>query len=251
MYFYLYDAFLREKKYAATIARIESRLQTLGIHGRSDKLTILKSMKELAESAIKRGADTVVAVGDDQMVNRLMSVVANADVVLGIIPFGKSTRIAEYLGIPKGVQACDVLSARIIERIDLAKANETYFLSFLDVTPDTELFLECDGGKYHIEPIRGAHAVSVHNFGLHGRNPRDGILETVIQQVPHNAGGPRLFRKNASAVSIIPMRTMKIRSFRASLPAYADGQTVVKTPITVNVVPKKLRVIVGKNRRFI
>lgn len=252
MYAYLYDAFLRQPKFGARLARIEGRLHDLGIHGKIEKLTLLKSFKELAEAAIKRGAETIVAVGDDQTVSKIIGVIAEHNVTLGIIPFGKSTRVAEFLGIPEGVAACDVLSARIVEQVDLGRANDTYFLSFLQLAPAHELILECDGGKFHIEPVRGQHSVIVYNFGPAGRDPRDGVLETVISREPAEPGGLKLFRGRPSGrQSVVPIKHMRIKSFKGSLPAYADGQTVVKTPLTVSVAPRKLKVIVGKNRKFV
>lgn len=249
MYFYLYDAFLRDKKYERTLAKIEGRLLELGILGKSEKLTLLKSMRDVVKNAIKRGADTIVAVGDDQTVSKIITHIADEDVILGIIPLGSHTKLAASLGIPRGVAACDILSSRIVERIDLGKANDAFFVSFLELAPSQELLLECDQGAYHIEPDGKPHAVFVYNFGAEGRDPRDGMLELVVRSSGDEKGG--LFRKGSgSTPSLFPVRHVKIKSFGRSVAAHADGQTVVKTPMTVQVIPKKLRVIVGKNRGF-
>ncbi len=250
MYCYIYDAFLRDKRYETTIARIESRLLDLEIQGKAEKLTILKSMKELVDGAIKRGAKTIVAIGDDQTVSKIISIVADKEMTLGMIPIGDHHRIADFLGIPRAEKACDVLSARIVEQLDLGKANNAYFLSFLDIPAAKELRIECDEGKFVIEPSDGNHGISVYNFGAGGHDPRDGILELVIRRQEAPSGASHFFKKSGAEQSIFPLRSMLIKSSRASLPAYADGQTVVKTPLTVTVVPKKLRVIVGKNRQF-
>lgn len=247
MYFFLYDAFLREKKFEVTLARIESRLFDLGLQGKSEKLTILKSMKELVESAIKRGADTIVAVGNDQTMSKIIRIIADRDVILGFLPVGGRSVLADVLGIPQAEKACDVLSARIIERLDLGKANDAYFLSFLELTPSKELLIECDG-NYHIEPAGGEHSLSIFNFGHQGRDPRDGVLEAVVR--PEEQGRRGLFRRETSAMSVFSFRTMRVKSLGKSVPAYADGQTVVKTPVTVSVVPGKVRIIVGKRRQF-
>lgn len=250
MYFYLYDVFLRDKRYASTLAKIEGRLLALGIQGKSEKLTVLKSMKEIVDAALKRGATTIVAVGDDQTLSKLISCIAEKDVVLGIIPIGQHTDVAHALGIPKAEKACDVLSARIVELLDLGKANTSYFLSFLNLPSAKDLLIECEQGQYHIEPDGSPHAVSVYNFGHRNNNPRDGELELVIERSEQRQGMGRIFQKQHAHASVFPTTMCKIKSYSASLPAYADGQTVVKTPLTVTVVPRKLRVIVGKGRRF-
>lgn len=249
MYFYLYDAFLRDRKYERALAKIESRLLTLGLNGKSEKLTLLKSMRDLVDSAKKRGADTIVAIGDDQTMSKIIGLLADDDVTLGCIPLGQHLRLAEYLGIPEGVGACDVLSSRIVEHLDLGKANDSYFLSFLDLDPSKELLIDCEKGQYHIEPQGEAHHVSVHNFGGMGIDPRDGKLELVVQQA--DGKEDRGFgKKKRAKPTILSLSTMKIKSFGRSVAAHADGQTVIKTPMTVQVVPKKLRIIVGKNRKF-
>lgn len=251
MYGYVYDAFLRERKYDTILAKIEGRLLELGIQGRSEKLTILKSIKDLAEACIRRGADTLVVVGDDQTVSKIISIIADHDVILGIIPMGEHNRVAQYLGIPSGLAACDVLSTRIVERVDLGKANDTYFLSFLDVAAGSELFVDC--GDFTVETGKQPQTLSVYNFGGQGHSPRDGKLEAVmrpVQQGEAKKGG--LFRKAHEVdETIISLTKARIKSFAGSLPAHADGQTVVKTPIALSVEPKKMRVIVGKNRQFV
>ena len=62
MYFYFYDTFVSDKKNEQLLGKIENRLIELGINGRTEKLTVLKNMKELIEDAIKKGAHTIVAV---------------------------------------------------------------------------------------------------------------------------------------------------------------------------------------------
>lgn len=250
MYFYLYDAFLRDKKYERILAKIEGRLLELNILGKSEKLTLLKSMRDVVKNAIKRGAETIVAVGDDQTVSKIITHVADEDIILGIIPIGNNTQLASSLGIPQGIASCDILSSRIVERIDLGKANDAFFVSYLELSPSQELLLECDHGSFHIEPTGKPHTITIYNFGDEGKDPRDGILELVVRSPGEGKSG--IFRKSMhSTPSLFPIQQVKIKSFGRSVAAHADGQTVIKTPMTVQVIPKKLRVIVGKKRRFV
>jgi hypothetical protein len=144
MYYYLFDSPLADNKYSSIVNRIEFRIIELGINGRMDRLTILKNMRELIESAIKRGAETIVVVGDDTAVARAVSIVARYNVTLGIIPVGPHQLIARALGIPEGEAACDVLSKRVVRTIDLGKVNDQYFLFSLDI-PAQDVTVECDG----------------------------------------------------------------------------------------------------------
>lgn len=249
MYAYLYDAYLRSSKYDRLLAKIESRLYTLGLQGKTEKLTILKSMKELVESVIRRGADTIVAVGNDSTLNKLVNLLLHRDVLLGYIPIDGENVVARGLGIPNEIGACDILSTRIVQRLDVGRANTTYFLSHLAVEPSDELLIEGNEGKFVIEPDRGLHTVTFFNFGPRGSDPRDGKLELTI--VPSSQNTKKsFFHKKDITPSVLPIKTARIQCLARSVAAFADGQTVAKTPIMISVEPKALRMIVGKERSF-
>src|SRR3989338_6787266 len=100
MYFYVYDSFLQDKKYAKILAEIEAKLIDLSIQGRTTKLNILNDMRELIGDAVRRGAETVVVLGDDKTVGRAINAIANLNVTLGVIPVGQGSHmIAHYFGI--------------------------------------------------------------------------------------------------------------------------------------------------------
>ena len=256
MYFYIYDSFLSDKKYENVLARIEARILELGINGRIEKLTILKNLKELVVDAIKKGADTVVAVGDDRIISKVVSIIAQySKVTLGIIPLGPENKIAQILGIPEGEQACDILSKRIIKKVDLGKVNDIYFISSLEITKGN-IKMECDG-QYQVEPQFSEGSISICNFGNIFKetklakkdisNPQDGILEAVIFS-PNK--GFNIFKKYYKRDSVFPIKKVKIKCETECVPLLLDGQIVVKTPATVEVAPKKLNIIVGRSRMF-
>ena len=250
MYYYLFDSPLAEKRYSALVNRIEFRIIELGINGRMDRLSILKNMQELIDSAVKRGAETIVIVGDDAAIARAVSIVAHYKVTLGIIPVGEHLAIPRALGIPEGEAACDVLSRRVIRTIDLGKANDQYFLFSLEV-PAQPVSIECDG-HYRISLLGIPRAFSICNFSpdhrqYHDCDPEDGMLEAIIKEEPE---GWNPFKKNQSVESVFPLRTAKIVCNDASIPITLDGGSVVKTPVNVEIAPKKLRVVVGKDRHF-
>ena len=253
MYFYIYDSFLNQKKYENILHRIERRIFDLGLSGYVEKLTILKSMKEIVGEAVRRNADTIVAVGNDQTVNKIISFLPNHSTVLGIIPVGEKNRIAHVLGVEEGEKACDTLSARIIEKIDLGKVNNCYFLSCLEIPYEENLTMECE--NYNIMPLAPQH-ISICNFGNIFKpglekmnNPKDGLLEAVITEKRKFSLGD-LFKQSTARASVFPIKRIKIKSAGESIPLVADGSTIVKTPVMVEVLPKRLKIIVGKNRLF-
>lgn len=256
MYYYVYDSFLSDKKYQPLLHKIETRLMDLGISGRTEKLTILKSFKEIVRDAASKGVDTLVAVGNDKTFSKVISFLTDHSIILGMVPIGPNNTIASMLGIPQGEAACNILSARIVEKIDLGKANNAYFISSLEIPTERDVVMDCGG--YNISPLSTANAISIRNFGLLDNNtigrkkissPTDGILEAVISS-QKKGGGFFKRRTQFTNDSVFPFKKIKIKCNKESLPIIADGQTTIKTPVTVEVIPKKLKVIVGKNRMF-
>lgn len=251
MYYYIYDSFLNNKKYESILIKVEARLTDLGINGKIEKLTILKSLKEMVEDSIKKGAETIVAVGDDSTLAKIITLVADQKVTLGFIPIGENNNLAAILGIPGGEAACDILSKRVVEKIDLGKANNQYFLFSLKI-PQGEVTLECND-KYTIKSQAANHSIKICNFVAgsdHEKNfnPKDGILEAVISGAPKKIWN--VFKREYHQDSVFPIKKVKIKSLKDQVALLADSQTVIKTPVTVEVAPKKLKIIVGKARQF-
>ncbi len=255
MYLYIYDSYLNNKKYEITLNKIEARLSDLGINGRIAKMTILKNMKETIEDGIKKGVETVVAVGNDQTLFDVIRIVAGQPIIVGYIPVGAKSKIANFLDIPAEEKACDVLSARLSERVDIGKINNHYFLSSVEVEQG-EVSIECDG-RYWITPKNPKNSVQICNFDhitQTGKNtfsnPQDGRMEVVIKPAGHTKGFFGFTGKVSNKGSIFPVRRLKIVSQAESVPVAVDGENVAKTPVTIEVVPRKLNIIVGKKRMF-
>ncbi len=254
MYTYIYDSFLTEKKYENLLFRMEARLLELGINGRVEKLTLLKSMKEIVADAVDRNSETVVVVGNDETVSKAISFLPAHKAVLGILPMGNNNSIADILGISQGIEACDILSKRIIERIDLGKANGRYFLSRLVIQDAAHVTLDCNGFQVSTQTPDGT--VEICNFSEASAddndvfsNPQDGILEAVIRPEIKKSWW-QTFNKSYNRASVFPIKKLRIRSTGENVTVLADGQTTLKTPVSIEIVPRELRVIVGKGRAF-
>lgn len=148
MYLYLYDSFLNNPRFNNKLVKIETRLTDLGIGGKISRLSPLKNLRELIDEEVKAGVKTVVAVGNDKTLVEVINVMAKCRVVLGYIPIGEQNSAAKILGIPVEEKACDVISARKIERIDLGKINGNYFLGDIKII-EGPVTLECEE-KYQV-----------------------------------------------------------------------------------------------------
>ncbi len=245
MYFYVFDSFLQERRYDGDVAAVETRLAQLGIQGRSEKITILKNIQEAVATAIKRGATTIVAVGNDHTVSKILHQVVANQLTLGVVPLGPEQTIAHYLGVPPGPKAADVLSRRIIRRLDLGQANNQYFLVSLAAPAESQV--TCDS-KFTVTSTDPSGRLVIANFntGLGRGRPTDGRLELVVETGQHR--GWRLFGRMTHG-SIFPFRQAKV-SCPGNATMVLDGHLAVKSPLVVDVAPKKLEVIVGPDRSF-
>lgn len=257
MYFYLFDSFLQERKYGKIKIKLELKITDLGLEGRIEQLTVLKNLSELISTAVKRGAKTIVAIGNDQTFSKVVESIANLglfDSVVGFVPIGKSI-FAKILGLPPEDLALDVLSSRLIQKIDLGKINNHYFLSSVRIT-SPKIFLEMEE-SYKVIPSSQIEEVSVYNFGYFPCpfsqrrvfNPKDGYLEAIITK--RKTSLLPFLKGNLEGDSLFFVKKIKIKPTEEEpLPVMLDNLKILKTPLTIEVEPVKLKVIVGKERMF-
>ena len=224
------------------MAKIEARTTDLGIGGRKRRLNILKNMAESIKEVIDKGAKTIITVGNDETFTQMVNIVADSNVTLGYIPLGRPNKIARALGVPSGELACEVLSNRLVETIDLGKVNHSYFFSSLEARGQMVL----KSGKYRITLLKN-QKVNICNFApriFNESSLRNGTLEIVISSSSIFSGTIR--------DSFFPVKKIKIDSQikKEPITVFADQSRILKTPLFVEVLPKKLKVIVGRERQF-
>jgi hypothetical protein len=147
------------------------------------------------------------------------------------------------------LSACDILSARLVEELDLGKVNSHFFLTSLRIPGAVSA--ECDG-RYTVSPLNGGE-ICVSNLSGDGRaasDPRDGRLETMVSAAP--TGFFRSIFKTSGAgtgTSVFPTEKIIVRSLaKTALLATADGQSYEDAEFKIEVAPRSLRVVVGKGR---
>lgn len=256
MHYYLYDTFLADKKYEKVIDRIKTRLLDLEIQGKHERLSLLKSIDELIVDEVKRGATSIIVVGNDKMFLKVVDAAAKNNVSLGLIPVGENNFLAECLGLPLDEAACDVIAARKIVNFDLGKIKNQYFFSNVKIIKNLDR-LNIQKDNFKIVPRADCESVEVVNFYLPSENDdyerkmrkssaQDERLELVIKRKGRKR---RWFGRSDKPQidSLIQGSEFEIKSFEY-LPALMDDFRVIKTPIKVEIEPAKLKVIVGKNR---
>ncbi len=247
-YFYLYDSYLQDRSHASELIRLETVLTDLGIQGKVGRLTLLKSVRDLVDSAVKDGADTVVAVGNDITVSQVASaLVRHKRVTMGFIPLGADKQIlAGILGIPAGVAACHALSSRMVATVNLGRINSQYFIHSVTAqgTPILEL-----GGTFSVR-LEVPHSIRIANLDwLDGQiplNPEARLLQAIL--TPIERGGWWGNKHWQRHTTILPFESARLLSSGEDTPLIVDGYRMLKTPATVSLAPEALRVIVGKDR---
>ena len=245
MYGYIYDVFLKtsNKKYEKELIKIENTLTDLGLKGSITRLSLINNVRHAVEDMIQKGVRTIVAVGSDQLFSKIAD---QADLLnntaLGLIPMGEHQLLANLLGIPEGHEACKCLAARLLKTVSLGKINNAYLIHSA-VIEDPRTKVLCDK-MYHISATTDQAIVSIHN--LHETQiASEQKLSTMISPVLKQG----LFSKSQiENPTVIQSREVEINEPK-NIPVIVDGQKVLKTPVHIEIVPQKIKVIVGRERK--
>ena len=254
-YAYIYDDFLKDHRYQEIVASIEVRLASMNLSGRIGRLSLFRSPEELVHGFINQGVKNIVIVGNDNTVNKMIHSLADLPVVLGYIPVAEPYNIASLLNIPVGVEACNVVGARLIDRLDLGKVNDRYFL--------TEVAFNYTKGKlriandYTLSMVNGG-AVLVRNLGAINRNNRaisdvhDGLLESYL--LPFNSKGSKipfikdLLIKNTKPTKIL-FKEAELFSL-SKIEALVDQIPIEANSFKFSIESKKMRFITSRVQQY-
>jgi diacylglycerol kinase family enzyme len=263
MYYYLYDSFLAEKKHERVLAAIETRLTDLGISGKIGRLSPFTNARGLIRDEVRRGVQTIVVVGNDETIAKVVGGIDDTKITLGFIPVGSPTGIARSLGIPDGADACDVLSRRVTQKIDLGSVNGHFFLSQVRM-PGAKVIIEGEG-KFRITSLIEDCEIIVSNLRLTEQtvdeaaknvtdpsrysagDPMDGWLDALITPRSQSLFGK--LRRAGMMRSVIPLRKLSLTS-EEPIVIEADGRHFSDNVISIEIVPDRLKVITGRERVF-
>lgn len=258
MHIYIYDSFLNHKKYGSVLASIETRITDLGLSGKIIRLGIMKSVNNIVEGEIRKGAGTIVAVGGSAMFVDIINTVAklksqkliNSDIPISFISTEKKSLISNTLGLGYNEDACDILSARRIQTMDLGQINNNYFL-FQAVIATESTVLEIDN-NYTIE-ISDKGEVGVVNLPLSENRKTDfisdagdGVLELFIKTEKNK----RFMLLGEKEISNSLFSFKKLHIVNPLHSVVVDGSIEIKTPVDITIAKEKISIIVGKNRVF-
>ncbi|PIT87921.1 MAG: hypothetical protein COU31_00345 [Candidatus Magasanikbacteria bacterium CG10_big_fil_rev_8_21_14_0_10_40_10] len=254
MYVYLYDNFLRKKNFASTIKAIEVKLTDYGIAGKILRLNNYIDVKPIVDDEIKKGAKTIVVVGNDATFGQVLSRSATCDCLFGFLPIGPNNTIAHVLGIPVGAEACDVLSRRLKERLDIGWMNNRYFISQLVIKPAlieviyNEQFKVGSRDKMelvvcNLQPFYWKRSKTDQNTQV--VNPQDGKLEAFLRPLTKKKWWGYTYEEP----SVFPFDEMEIIG-QEPFAVEADGKKSKEIRLKIRLAKNKVQMVVGRSRQF-
>ena len=247
MYCYIYDDFVQDRKYEKELSAIENRITDLGLQGKIVRLALFRDPAETIRREVEQGAKTVVVIGNDATVHKVVDAVVDAGAVLGLIPVGEPTVLARILGIPDGVDACDALSQRIIEEIDVGRINGHRFIT--GVAFPKGKFRVRRGKEWEMTPDKRGSlevrnlSVSVPRSKEDISNPTDALLDLVIETQTRGGWRPKI------QTSRIALNTFDVY-YEQPVTATADGAAVDGEVFHIDIEQTVLNTIVGRDRMF-
>lgn len=253
MYVYLYDQFLKEKRFSEALKLLETRLTDYGIAGRIIRLQHFTSPESIVAEAVRKGAKTIVAVGNDETFAAVLSRGAAYPATYGFLPVGPKNSIAGVLGIPTNADAADILARRRKVYLDVGWFNNRYFISQLHIPPH-QITVEYDE-RFKVSSTTSKMELVVCNlqpYHWHHQgkemivHPQDGKLEAFVRPMVKTGW----FQKEQfEDPSIFPFEEMVVES-KTPFVVEADGKTSKETKITIKLARNQLEMIVGKERKF-
>jgi len=280
MHYYIFDqGNLPVEKFEQLQTEAAGLMAEFKISGEAARVTPLRSISDLVDTASQRGAKTLVACGSDDTFNLMLAALKGRDFVLGFIPFDENSYLAKILGVDSVQAGVKAIAARRLLKIDLAKIAGNYFVSFLEFgvmshkLKTTGLFsslqllsVELKNIQIRIDDsydlnLKALGGLIVNSRALSAKsktiaNPTDGNLDLLIleklsklQILKYRKTIAEGFLEEVPKTTVIKCKKIALLEPRGANLTML-GRIVAKFPATVEIIPQRLRMIVGKNRTF-
>lgn len=280
MHYYIIDQNgLPIDKFEKLQTELSGLLAEFKIAGEAARVTPLRTVQDLVDVASQRGAKTLVACGNDDTFNQMLAALKGRDFTLGFIPLEEKSHLSTILGIDNIFVGVKTIAARRVEKIDLARIADNYFISFLEfgvmssrldsqglwqnlklLSSESRSFAIRVDDSYNVT-INGlggivANIRSTSAANVKIANPTDGNLDLLIlerlnkmQVLANKTNIAEGILEKVPNTTVIKCKKIDFLEPRG-LPLTMLGRVVAKFPATVEIIPQRLRMIVGKNRTF-
>lgn len=181
------------------------------------------SAETLAEEAVRRGCDTVVACGGDGTVHEVLQALVGTDAALGVLPLGTANALAANLGLPSSpakamrkllaAQPVRVSVGRISYGNGTGETHSRYFTVAAGVGVDALVLSRLDARLkrrfgYFLYMVEGFRVWATHSFPL---------FEAVFEEPETTA---------SRVVEVSQLLAVRIRDFGGVLHNLVPGATL-------------------------
>jgi diacylglycerol kinase family enzyme len=247
MYYYVFEQPKTSADRKAQ-SKVKEHFEDLGIMGEISTASPARSAEELADMGLKKGANTIIAVGSDRHINNVVSLIKtverglNRDVVVGVVPLDQNSTMRERLRLSNAYEACEALKKRQYTTLDLGYIESaSYFITSAEIHTSTpvEITLRADRWEV-INHITDLVVFSDLSFSFYNNLASKKGFQKLTSWLWGGEAGE-------NQVSIFHARTLQITG-SVVLPVTVEGEVVTKTPTVIYRMPKALKVIIKRDR---
>lgn len=281
MYYYIVDPQkISQRQFERVQNNLYSSLSEYRISGETARVTGLRTITQLVEGAFARGVRTLVAVGTDETLHEVINAIKGRDMTVGFVPLIQ-TELSEILGLPNIEQAAKTIGLRRIAELDMLQVNEQNVISKITFGAGT---MSTGGGLFNFPAIQNLWDLpvfqikfSADNQNFEGTisavagmivnsrkgegagamfNPTDGVLDLLLLPKLNKISALKYYKQivrgeyeKIPGSSVIHARQLEL-SIPAGLQLKAGDRVIARTPAKIVVLPKALKIIVGRDRKF-
>lgn len=251
MYYYIFD--IRQCKNKSHAEKIKDYLSVLGIGGEYVFPSQARTAAELVKDALSRDFSTIVAIGNDKLINNIATELVGEKAAFGIIPLNASPLINQMVNGFDWKLAASNLRYRKIREVKLGQMeNGRHFLTEvqLDISTPANVTLEFES---FIAQAR-AKKLIISNFNPNNDKKETDMLDIFMSSENPNEAG--ILKKlihyfdgdgKESNLKDSFFRAPKVRIFsHKNLNFTIDKEIVAPTPQLICTSPKPLRLIVNR-----
>ena len=245
MYYYIFEP-PKNSHERAYFERMRDIAREFSITGEITQASPARSPEELVSMGVEKQFSTIVAVGDDSHVNRVVSQLVNLrpefPIVLGIVSTEPDSILYERWGFRRPEDACEMLKYRKLDKFDVGLVEPNfYFLSSakIECKKPTRITLEVD--RWRADAVIDRIEISNNLYIL---------IERFLKETstPRSALNWLLGRSNYIADrSIFKAKIIRITSDE-SLPILVDRLVVAHTPINIYRKHNALNIITKRDK---
>ena len=224
--------------------RLTDLATDVGIAGEMVVQSSLKSVSDLLDVGIRKGYTTMVAVGSDAHISRVITALMQRKPtdrpVLGTVPTDKTSSIGLMLGIPSLRHALQALKLRHLAYATLAEIDPRKFLltsASIVARRAVSFEVTVDAARLEVMATRvtvtGDGHVEIHNRHAEGTMLTRGVTWLI---------GATL---EARATSLLQGRRIRV-STNPPLPLTYEHETLAKTPVVLEIRRRALKIVIAR-----